>query len=62
VSDEAKDWRAFIEAMAELLSLPIAEEFEPGLAVNLEVTARHAAILDAFIPGDDLDPAPVFRP
>jgi hypothetical protein len=62
VSEEARDWRAFIEAMAKLLELPLVDELKPGIIANLEVTRRHAAILDGFVPDDHLDPAPVFRP
>jgi hypothetical protein len=62
VSDAASPWQAFLAAMAQALSLPIAEEFEPGILANLEVTAEHAAILDGFVPEDSLDPAPIFLP
>jgi Protein of unknown function (DUF4089) len=53
---------AFLDAMAKLMALPIAEEFRPGVLLNLEVTAQHAAILDGFVPDDHLDPAPIFQP
>jgi hypothetical protein len=56
------DAKTFLDAMAKLMALPIAEEFRPGVLLNLEVTAQHAAILDGFVPDDHLDPAPIFRP
>jgi hypothetical protein len=56
------DAKAFLDAMAKLMALPIAEEFRPGVLLNLEVTAQHAAILDGFVPDDHLDPAPIFQP
>lgn len=55
-------WHAYLVAMAEALSLPVAEDFKPGILANLEVTAEHAAILDGFVPDDHLDPAPIFLP
>jgi hypothetical protein len=60
MSDEPSPWQAYLVAMAEALSLPVAEEFKSGILANLEVTAEHAAILDAFVPDDHLDPAPIF--
>jgi hypothetical protein len=62
VSDASSPWEAYLAAMAEALSLPMAEEFKPGVLANLEVTAEHAAILEGFVPEDHLDPAPIFLP
>jgi hypothetical protein len=62
VSSNATERQTYLVAMAKILKLPIAEDFEPGVLANLEVTAEHAAVLDEFLPDDHLDPAPVFRP
>jgi hypothetical protein len=62
VRSDAVGAEAWLDAMAELLALPIAGELRPGVLLNLKVTAEHAAILDAFIPDDHLDPAPIFEP
>jgi len=61
VSTEGFDAEAWLDAMAKLMDLPIAEGFKPGLLLNLKIAAEHAAILDGFIPDDHLDQAPVFR-
>ncbi|MFI5011108.1 MAG: DUF4089 domain-containing protein [Hyphomicrobiales bacterium] len=55
------DAGAWLDAVAKLMELPIAEEFRPGVLLNLKITAEHAAILDGFVPNDHLDPAPVFQ-
>lgn len=59
--DQPFDPEAVIDAMAPLLGLVIRPEERPGVATNLRVTARFAAILlDAPVP-DEAEPAPVFR-
>ncbi len=52
---------AVIDAMAPLLGLDIAEEYRPGVIINLEVTAALADLVMAFPLGDHEEPAAVFR-
>jgi Protein of unknown function (DUF4089) len=51
-----------IDATAPLLGLTIADEYRAGIATNLVITARLAALLSAFPLGDEEEPAPVFTP
>ena len=52
----------YVEAASELLDLPIAAEWRPGVARFLGMAAEMAAMLDAVaLDEDDLAPAPVFR-
>ncbi len=62
MTDKDFDPRALIDAMAPLLRLDIRPEYRPGIATNLEVTARFAAVLLAEPIDDHAEPAPVFRP
>jgi hypothetical protein len=58
-SDETLD--EFIEAAARALSLPIEPEWKPAIRANLEMTLKHAALVDEFPLPDATEPAPVFR-
>jgi hypothetical protein len=51
----------FIEAAARTLSLPIELEWKPAIRANLEMTLKHAALVDEFPLPDAAEPAPVFR-
>ena len=57
--DEIVD--AFIEAAARALSLPVEPEWKPAIRANLEMTLKHAALVDEFPLPDAAEPAPVFR-
>jgi hypothetical protein len=57
--DETLD--QFIEAAARALSLPIEPEWKPAIRVNLEMTLKHAALVDEFPLPDAAEPAPVFK-
>lgn len=57
--DETLD--QFIEAAARALSLPIEPEWKPAIRANLEMTLKHAALVDEFPLPDEAEPAPVFR-
>lgn len=53
---------AVIDAMAPLLGFEILPDYRPGIATNLQVTARFAALLLAEPIEDHAEPAPVFSP
>jgi hypothetical protein len=50
-----------ITASAQLLDLPIKDEWTPTIKANLKVTLDHAARVAQFDLPDDAEPAPVFR-
>ena len=54
------DPEAVIDAMAPLLDLSIDPDYRPGIATNLLVTARFAAVVLAAPLDDEAEPAPVF--
>ena len=54
------DPEAVIDAMAPLLGLTVADEYRRGVAANLAVTARLAALVMEFPLGDHAEPAAVF--
>lgn len=51
-----------VDRMSELLELPIAPEYRPGVIANLERTATIAQLVMEFPLSDDLEMAPVFQP
>jgi hypothetical protein len=57
--DETLD--EFIAAAARTLSLPIEPEWKPAIRANLEMTLKHAALVDEFPLPDAAEPAPVFK-
>jgi Protein of unknown function (DUF4089) len=57
--DETLD--QFIEAAARMLSLPIEPEWKATIRANLEMTLKHAALVDEFPLPDETEPAPVFK-
>ena len=57
--DETLD--QFIEAAVRMLSLPIEPEWRASIRANLEMTLKHAALVDEFPLPDEAEPAPVFR-
>jgi Protein of unknown function (DUF4089) len=54
---------AYVDAVAAMIGLPIAEAHRPGVERFLAIAAEMAAVLDR-VPLDDglLDLAPVYRP
>jgi hypothetical protein len=50
-----------IEAAARMLSLPIEPEWKATIRANLEMTLKHAALVDEFPLPDEAEPAPVFK-
>jgi hypothetical protein len=51
----------FIEAAARMLSLPIEPEWKPAIRANLEMTLKHAGLVDEFPLPNEAEPAPVFK-
>jgi Protein of unknown function (DUF4089) len=54
------DPEVVIDAMAPLLGLTIVDEYRAGIATNLVITARFAALLSALPLDEHEEPAPVF--
>jgi hypothetical protein len=50
----------YIDAMAKALALPIDPAWKPAVRANLEVSLRHARIIDEFALPDEAEPASVF--
>ena len=51
----------FIEAAARTLALPIEPEWKTTIRANLEMTLKHAALVDEFPLPDEAESAPVFK-
>ncbi len=62
MTDAPFDARAVIDAMGPLLGLDVRPDYRPGVALNLEATARFAALLLDAPLDDREEPAPVFHP
>jgi hypothetical protein len=62
MSDHDFDPNPLIDALAALLELDIDPAYRPGVATNLAIAARFAALVTEFDLGDHAEPAPVFRP
>ena len=58
-TDETLD--QFIEAAARALSLPVEPEWKAAIRANLEMTLKHAALIEEFPLPEATEPAPVFR-
>ena len=56
------DVDAYADAAAAAVELPIAPAHRPGVILNLERIAAMARLVLDFPIGDEIDPAPVFRP
>ncbi len=56
------DPEAVVTAMGPMLGLEIEAAYRPGIAANLEVTARFAQLVLDFPLPDQAEPAAVFRP
>lgn len=52
---------ALVAAGTQALALPIDAAWHAGVAFNLQLLYRHAALIDAFPLPDETEPAPVFR-
>lgn len=58
----ADEMRAYVEATAKALQLPIAPEHLPGVLVNFERLAGVAAAVNAFTLPPEAEAGPVWRP
>ena len=58
---EDKALRAFIEAGADLLHLPIDPSWLSAIEGNLKVTLRHGAVVAELELPDELEAAPIFK-
>lgn len=52
----------YVEQMSELLNLPIAPEYRPGVVKNLATIAAIAQLVTEFPLPDEIEAAPVFEP
>ena len=55
------DVSALAAAGLKALALPAEPAWHAGIAFNLQLLFRHAALIDAFTLPDESEPAPVFR-
>jgi hypothetical protein len=52
----------YVEQTAQLLDLPIAPEYRPGVVENFARIAAIATLVMEFPLPDDIEPAPIFEP
>jgi Protein of unknown function (DUF4089) len=62
MSEPVFDPDKVIDAVAPLVNLEIAPDYRPGIATNLAIAARFAALILDFPLDDHVEPAAVFRP
>lgn len=62
MSNQNQDIAQLVDHMAELLQLPIAPEYRPGVIANLERTAAIAQLVMEFPLPDDVESAAIFQP
>ncbi|HEX2891995.1 DUF4089 domain-containing protein [Vineibacter terrae] len=60
--EKEPDVGAYVDAMAEMVGLPIAPQYRDAVIANMARTAQVAALALAEPLADDLEAAPVFRP
>jgi hypothetical protein len=60
--DEPFDAKAYVDAAAKLIGLPIDPAHRPGVILNLERIAQMAALVMAFDLPEETEPAPVYTP
>jgi Protein of unknown function (DUF4089) len=56
-----RDEAALVMAAAQALSLTIDPSWEDGIAFNLRLILRHAALVEEFALPDDAEPAAIFH-
>ncbi|MBF2001518.1 MAG: DUF4089 domain-containing protein [Synechococcales cyanobacterium C42_A2020_086] len=61
-SGETLDIAQLVDLMAELLQLPIAPDYRPGVIANLQRTADIAQLVMEFPLPEEIEIAPVFDP
>jgi hypothetical protein len=52
---------SLVTAAGQSLALPIEASWHAGVAFNLQLLFKHAALIDEFSLSEDIEPAPVFR-
>ncbi len=57
----AEEAERLIDAMAPLVGIELADEYRPGVVLNLQIALRLAALVAAADLGDHDEPAPVFE-
>jgi len=62
MSDRTFDAKAYVDAAATLIGLPLDSAHRPGVVLNLERIAQMAALVMEFALPDETEPAPVFKP
>jgi Protein of unknown function (DUF4089) len=55
------DLSALAAAGVTALAVPIEPAWHAGIAFNLQLLFKHAALIDGFALPDESEPAPVFR-
>jgi len=61
VDDKAELMAELVAANARALGLTLEPAWRGGVAFNLQLILRHAALVEAFVLPDDTEPAPVFH-
>jgi hypothetical protein len=56
------DAQSYVDQASRLVGLPIAAKHRPGVARNMALIARMAALVTSFPLGPADEPAPVFVP
>ncbi|GAB4239176.1 MAG: hypothetical protein Kow00121_65910 [Elainellaceae cyanobacterium] len=56
------DFSELVDLLSQVLELPIAPEYRPGVVANLERTAAIAHLVMDFPLPDDVEIAPSFQP
>jgi Protein of unknown function (DUF4089) len=60
-SRKPDDASALAAAGVKILALPVEPAWHAGIAFNLQLLFKHAALIDGFALVDESEPAPVFR-
>jgi hypothetical protein len=55
------DLSTLAAAGVKAMALPIEPAWQAGIAFNLQLLFKHAALIDGFALPDESEPAPVFR-
>lgn len=50
----------YIDAVSKTLRLPVKDAWKPAVRANLEVSLRHARLVDEFALPNEAEPASVF--
>ena len=61
MTSKLPDFDQWIDALAPVVKLDVADEYRPGVKANLKTAAKMAALLEKAPLKDETDAAPVFR-